>query len=131
MASGALHACYHVEIFRVTARGLDVTEPIPDGRTLLVPTCLDAESPNVGAVRWEGRGSHRLVVAVEVPPHSSCTDMGTFRVFDVELPGARVVSQLDQLEAKKLLKNDLGAELLNADDGCITRPGTCVRVIRP
>jgi len=117
---------YHVTVFRITASGLTVTEPIPDGRTLFVPNCADPESPNIGAVRWMGRGSRRLLVAVEVPPHSSCADMGTFRVFEIELPGARVVNQRNQLEAKKLLRKHLGEELLNADDGCITRPGTCV-----
>jgi hypothetical protein len=117
---------YHVKVFHVTASGLAVTEPIPDGRTLFVPRCADPESPNVGAVRWMGRGSRRLLVALEVPPHSSCADMGTFRVFEIELPGARVIKQRDQLVAKKLLRKDLGDELLNADDGCITRPGTCV-----
>jgi hypothetical protein len=116
---------YHVKVFRVTASGLDISEPIPDGRALVAPRCADPEFPNVGAVRWKGRGSRRLLVAVEVPPHSSCAAMGTFRVFEIELPGGRVVSQRNQLVAKKLLGNDLGDELLNADDGCITRPGTC------
>lgn len=117
---------YHVKVFRVTASGLDVAEPIPDGRTLFAPRCADPEYPNVGAVRWEGRGSRRLLVAVEVPPHSSCVAMGTFRVFEIELPGGRVVNQRNQLMAKEVLRSDLGNELLNADDGCITRPDTCV-----
>jgi hypothetical protein len=123
---------YHVKIFHVSASGLRVTEPIPDGRALFVPRCADPEHPNVGAVRWKGRGSRRLLVAVEVPPHSSCVDMGTFRVFEIELADGRVVTDLNQLEAKTLLRNDLGDELLNADDGCVRRPGTCVpQGVRP
>jgi hypothetical protein len=117
---------YHVKVFRLTASGLDVTEPIPDGRALFAPSCTEPESPNVGAVRWSGRDSRRLLVALEVPPHSSCADMGTFRVLEIELPGGRVVSQRSQLEAKKELRDALGDELLNAEDACVKRPGTCV-----
>jgi hypothetical protein len=116
---------YHVKVFHVTAAGVQVTEPIPDGRALLAPSCGDPELPNVAAIRW-GRRSRTLLVGVQVPPHSSCVDMGTFRVFEVERPGARVVKEWNQLDARKLLAKDLGDELLNADDGCVTRPGTCV-----
>jgi hypothetical protein len=107
----------HVEVFRVTAAGLEVMEPIPEGRTLFVPRCADPESPNVGAVGWTERGSRRLLVAVESPPHSSCADMGTFRVFDIELPGGRVVNQWNQPVARKLLGRELGDRLLKAGGG--------------
>jgi hypothetical protein len=116
---------YHAKVFRVTAAGLDVTEPIPDGRALLAVKCAEPEFPNVAAIRW-ARGSRTLLVTVQVPPHSSCVDMGTFRVFEIELPGGRVANQWNQLAAKKLLAEDLGDGLLVAADGCVARPGTCV-----
>jgi hypothetical protein len=37
-----------------------------------------------------------------------------------------VVNQWNQLEAKTLFESDLGDELMNANGGCVTRPGTCV-----
>jgi hypothetical protein len=117
---------YHVKLVHVTASGLAVTEPIPEGRKLGAPTCVDVESPNVGAVRWTGRGSRRLLVAVQVPPHSSCADMGTFSLFEIELPRARVIKKWSQLDGKKRFGTSLGDALLNADDGCVMRPGTCV-----
>lgn len=125
-SDGGNVVAYHVMVFHVTASGLAVTDPIPDARKLLAPKCVDLESPNVGAVRWMGRGSRRLLIAVEVPPHSSCADMGTFTLFEIELPSGRAIKKWKQVEGKERFRASLGDELLNADDSCITRPGTCV-----
>jgi hypothetical protein len=117
---------YHVKVVYVTNNGLHVIEPIANGRRLFVPTCFDRERPNVGAVKWVGHDSSRLLIAIEVPPHSSCASMGTFRAFEIALPGGNVVSRYGQIEAKKLFKSDMGAALRNADDDCIRNPQTCV-----
>jgi hypothetical protein len=117
---------YHVKIFYVSDSGFQVFEPIPDGRTIFQPRCFDPELPNVGAIKWMGADSRSLLIAVEVPPHSSCASMGTFEAFEIELPSGKVVSHYDQLTAKKLFKSYLGDELLNADDGCIRKPQSCV-----
>ncbi len=116
---------YHVVIYRVDDEGLHSHEPIPNGRTIFPPYCLDPEIPNVGAVRW-GSGSSTIVIAVEVPPHSSCADMGTFRAFEISLPDARVLRQYGQLETKRLFWPSLGVELRHADDRCIRKPKRCV-----
>jgi hypothetical protein len=73
-----------------------------------------------------GAGSTSLLIAVEVPPHSSCASMGTFEAFEIEVPSGKVISHYNQLTAKKLFKSDLGAELLGADDSCIRKPQSCV-----
>lgn len=117
---------YHVKVIYVTKDGLHVIEPIANGRRLFVPTCFDPERPNVAAVTWVGHDSSRLLIAIQVPPHSSCASMGTFRAFEIALPGGNVVSRYGQIEAKKLFSNDMGIELRNADDACIQKPQTCV-----
>lgn len=117
---------FHVKIVYVTNSGVQVLEPIPDGSVLLRPHCYDPEAPNVGAIKWMGSGSKSLLIAVEVPPHSSCANMGTFEVFEIELPSGKVVSRYDQLTAKKLFRSEMGGELLGADDSCIRKPQSCV-----
>jgi hypothetical protein len=117
---------YHVKIFYVTDSDPRVVEPIPDGSTLFQPRCFGPEPPNVGAIKWMGGGSKSLLIAVEVPPHSSCASMGTFEAFEIELPSGKVISKYDQLTAKKLFKSDLGEELLGADDSCIRKSQSCV-----
>jgi hypothetical protein len=117
---------YHVKIFYVTDSGLRVVEPIPNGRTLFQPRCFEPERLNVGAIKWMGVDSGSLLIAVQVPPHSSCASMGTFEAFEIALPSGRVVSHYDQITAKKLFKSDLGGDLLNADDSCIRKPQSCV-----
>ena len=116
---------YHVLVYFLDASGIRRTEPIPNGRRLFKPTCFDAENPNVGAIRW-GNDSRTLVIAVEVPPHSSCASMGTFRAFEITLPDAKVLKTYSQLEAKELFRESLGTELTASDDGCVKRPETCI-----
>jgi hypothetical protein len=117
---------YHVKIFYMTDSDPRVVEPIPDGSTLFQPRCFSPEPPNVGAIKWMGGSSRSLLIAVEVPPHSSCASMGTFEAFEIELPSGKVISHYNQLTAKKLFKSDLGDELLGADDSCIRKPQSCV-----
>jgi len=117
---------YHVKVFYATDVGLRVIEPVPNGRRLFAPTCFDPERPNVAAIRWMGTDSSRLLIAVEVPPHSSCASMGTFRAFEIGLPEGNVLSRYGQISAKKLFWDAMGNELRDADDVCIQKPQTCV-----
>jgi hypothetical protein len=116
---------YHVLVFHVDKSGLRQDEPVPNGRKLSVPTCFDPEIPNVGAVKWVG-GSSRLLIAVEVPPHSSCASMGTFRAFEINVTDAAVLKQYGQLQAKSLFADSLGEELVGAEDNCVRHPEECV-----
>lgn len=117
---------YHVLVVYVTDVGVHVIEPVPDGGSLFKPTCFDPEPPNVGAIGWLGSVSDRLAIAVEVPPHSSCASMGTFKVYEIQLPGGRVVSTYGQIAAKRAFSRLIGIELRNADDDCIRKPQTCI-----
>ena len=116
---------FHALIYEIDSNGVHRSEPVPNGSKLSKPHCSPPQEPNVGAIKW-GVGSQSLFIAVEVPPHSSCASMGTFRVFEITRREAKVLGEYDQLEAKKLLAESLGAELRNADDDCIKKPKTCV-----
>ena len=117
---------YHVEIFYVESTGLRIVEPVPSGEKLLVPTCYGGtETPNVGAIKWMGKDASRLLIAVEVPPHSSCASMGTFKAFEIAIPDGSVLASYGQLQAKKRFRQELGAELLGANDVCVQKPEEC------
>jgi len=116
---------FHVKVFYVGISGLKESEPIPNGRKLLVPKCFDPEYPNVGAIKWL-KDSSRLLIAVEVPPHSSCASMGTFRAYEINVPDGTVLRQYGQLRAKALFASSLGKELVGADDDCVRNPQTCI-----
>jgi hypothetical protein len=117
---------YHIQIFYVTVSGLRMIEPMKDRRRLLTPNCFEPEWANVAAIKWTGSDSSSLLIAAEVPPHSSCASMGTFRAFEIGLPGGNVLAEYDQIAAKKSFWRDLGVELRNADDTCIRNPERCV-----
>jgi hypothetical protein len=125
-SDGGSVGTYHVKVVYVTNAGLRIIEPITNERTLLVPSCFGLESPNVGAIKWMRPDSSRLLIAVEVPPHSSCPSMGTFGAFEIALPEGSIVSRYGQIAAKKVFANDLGEGLRDADDACILKPVSCV-----
>ena len=117
---------YRVKVFYLSDAGLRSIEPIPNGRKLFPPRCFDPEVPNVAAIKWVGNDSSRLLVAVQVPPHSSCASMGTFKAFEIALPNGGVIAHYDQITAKKMFGTEMGVELENADDACIRAPKRCV-----
>ena len=88
------------------------------------PKCYYAQQPNLAAVAW-WQLSKGLLIATEVQPVSDCDDMGTFSLYEVTVPDGKIVKKYTQLEAKRLFKDALGAELKNAEDDCILKPGTC------
>jgi hypothetical protein len=124
-SDGGAVGTYHVKVFYIDKSGLHETEPIPNGRSLFVPNCFYPEPPNVAAIKWMG-GSSRLLIALEVPPHSNCASMGTFRAFEISVPDGIVLNRYGQLQAKRLFASSLGEELTNADDSCVRSPKACV-----
>jgi len=85
--------------------------------------CYDPEDANVGGIRW--LGPNRILVAAEIPPHTNCDSMGTFRAYVIDLDHMKVVRSYNQLTAKRMFMRSLGRELRAADDSCIRRPVSC------
>ena len=86
--------------------------------------CGWREPPNVGGIGWTP-DSQYVFVAAEIINHSNCDSFGTFKVYEVDVASYRIVSTLDQLEAKRKLARMLGTELRDAPDNCIRDPKTC------
>lgn len=125
-SDGGLIGTYHAKVFYVSRKGLRIVEPVPDGRKLFTPWCFEAERPNVAGVDWTAQDASRMLLVVQVPPHSSCADMATFRAYEIALPGGRVLKRYDQLSAKKQFSKSLSASLMDVEDSCVRRPGTCI-----
>ena len=86
--------------------------------------CGWPDGPNIVAIKWI-EDSSRLLVAAQIPPHSVCDSFGTFKVYEIALPDARIVKRYEQIEAKKLFWQDMGFELRAANDECIRNPKSC------
>ena len=54
--------------------------------------CREPEDPNVGAATWV-KGSEQLLLITEVPPHSSCPEMGKIRGYLVEVPSGKIIRE--------------------------------------
>ncbi|GLQ98137.1 hypothetical protein GCM10007863_25570 [Dyella mobilis] len=65
-----------------------------------------AEIPNVGAGGWLGPG--RLLVIAEAPPHSSCSDMGSIRGYEVAVEHAQILDEYDAPALKSRFGRLLG-----------------------
>ena len=117
---------YHLLIFRVgrrTVRKINATEAVrmAFGHPVV---CAYPEPPNVAAVSWL-RASSELLVAAQIVDHSVCDSFGTFKLYDLSIPGLTVHKAYDQLQAKHLFGPELGSFLQHARDICVTNPKAC------
>jgi hypothetical protein len=71
------------------------------------PDCDDAERANIGAAGWLDDGKDLLVV-VEVPPHSSCRNMGAIRGFRVAVTSWRVAGEISEVKLRQDWARALG-----------------------
>jgi hypothetical protein len=123
-SDGGVIGTFHVLVYRVDMSGVHKSEPIRNKAKLFRPDCITGDYPNVGAIQW-GVDSSTLIIAVEVPGHSGCVDMGTFKAFEVSLADGKHLKEYGQLDAKRVFAKTLGVLLQNADDDCINKPRSC------
>ena len=62
---------YHLITYHFKGEKLVSFEPVAQGSRLFKVNCFESQEPNVHAIRWETGST--LLIALEVPPHSSCT----------------------------------------------------------
>jgi len=101
------HGLQKLDISRVIER--DFGHPV---------RCEVKTPPNTGFISW-GSDASTLLVAAEVVPVSICKCMGTFRVYEINLPSLTIARTYSQTEAKQKFRSLLGPELRGADDSCI------------
>jgi hypothetical protein len=75
------------------------------------PQCGETEVPNLGLAAWLKGGTEMLLIA-EVPPHSSCTNMGSLRGLRVETATGRLLEQIPENVVRAKWKHTLGCRFL-------------------
>ena len=79
-----------------------------------LPRCFDAEIPNLGVAGWFKNGREVLLVA-EVPPHSSCSNMGAITGYVVSVESGVIVKRLSESELRRNSRGKLGCRFRNGN----------------
>ena len=61
--------------------------------------CQEPEDTNIAGIKWL-EGSQKLLLVAQVPPHSSCPEMGKLGGYIVSVPSGKIIQAMDQ---KKLM----------------------------
>jgi hypothetical protein len=65
------------------------------------------EPPNLAAVDWS-RGSERLLIVAEAPPHGTCCDLGRLGGYLVDAATGRIIARYGQRDVMRLFHKRLG-----------------------
>ncbi len=76
--------------------------------------CDEPEEPNVGAVKWLNDSKQLLLVA-EVPPHSTCREMGKFKGYIVDIPSGGILEEIDEKDVRLNWSGYLGTRFIRSD----------------
>lgn len=75
-----------------------------------LPRCDEPEVPNFGVVGWSKDGAEVLVVA-QVPPHSSCKNMGETRGFRVSAVSGKMIEEIPAKALGRQWRTQLGCRV--------------------
>jgi len=122
-SDGGAVGTWQVHVYEVTERSgprLTHVEKTALAKASKLPHCFEPEIANLGAVAWLNGGSELLLVS-EVPPHSSCTNMGDTTMFRVSMRSGHTVKETPLM--KPSWKTHLGCALPSAPDDQLRDPG--------
>ena len=80
-----------------------------------LPRCEEREDANIGVVAWLDGGKELLLVA-EVPPHSSCRNMGALQGFRVSATTGVVVEHISERQLRQKWNATLGCRFSSDDE---------------
>jgi len=102
-SDGGVIGTWDAYYYSIDAEGRPVSRNLADLLAPMIqkfPRCDDPEKANIGAVGWLDGGKDLLIVA-EVPPHSSCRNMGAIRGFRVAVASWRVVGEISEAKLRQ------------------------------
>ncbi len=109
-SDGGVVGTWDTTIFTLRTDGLVTAFPMSSLIRRAAHTFAKCDSPeevNVALVAWEKTGVIAHIVA-EVPPHSSCRNMGSLRGYRVEVKSERILEVLSEPNLKKRWAEELG-----------------------
>lgn len=68
------------------------------------------QTPELGAVAWQD-GARRLLIVAQVPPHSSCPEMGKLFGYVVSVPNGNILRRLSEMQLRTEYSSSLGERL--------------------
>ncbi len=106
---------WHVRVYLIKGNrvtGLKVTTPAQRDamRRYRCNPSQPNEPPEFGALAWQN-GSRKLLIAAQVPPHSSCPDMGKLFGYVVSVPDGHILIRLSEAQIRTEYGPLLGARL--------------------
>ncbi len=111
-SDGGTVGSWSVDVFTISDGGVVRTRPTEEvvRRFSRTYRCHDEELPNVGAVSW-GKNSEAILVVAEVPPHSSCPEMGKVRGYIVSVADGKVIEEVSPASLRGHWRRHLGDRL--------------------
>lgn len=100
---------WHVFVYiieKARVRSIYVTEEVVR-RFKRHYACYEPEEPNVGAIKWV-TDSKQLLLVAEVPPHSSCPEMGKVRGYLVSVPAGAIIKEFTERQLRHRWTRYLG-----------------------
>jgi hypothetical protein len=80
-----------------------------------LPQCEEQEDANIGIVSWLAGGEELLLVA-EVPPHSSCRNMGALQGFRVSVATGKIIEQISEKSLRLQWRVALGCRFSGSSE---------------
>ncbi|MFA7060097.1 MAG: hypothetical protein WC156_04690 [Pedobacter sp.] len=110
VSDGGLVGTWEAHVYSIDQDG----NPIPHNiRKLIFPItnkflkCEPKEVANFGITAWLN-GSKEILIVAEVPPHSSCRNMGAIIGFQISVKSGKIIERISEKELRKKWKSYLG-----------------------
>jgi hypothetical protein len=114
-SDGGVVGTWDVALIDVRSRGVPKVESLRsliEKRLPNLTKCEQPEAVNIGAIGWEPRTGY-LRMIVEVPPHSSCSNMAAIKGITVDISRSSVIRVLTEDEVFRQWKKELGLRFAN------------------
>jgi len=110
VSDGGLVGTWEAKYYSIDADGRPVSRDIQklvksNANRLL--RCEPKEEANIGVASWLNDGKEVLIIA-EVPPHSSCRNMGTIFGFRVSVKSGKIIERISEDGLRKKWAHILG-----------------------
>lgn len=124
MSDGGLVGTWETHIYLIDGQGNPVHVNIQNFLLSIsdkIPQCEPKESVNVGIAAWLNE-SKEILLIVEVPPHSTCRNMGAITGFRISTQEMKVVEIISENELRKNWSHTLGCRFSENSEKAGAKP---------